>query len=129
MLWQNYVLHKKERRVRKYRSESREIEMRRIGKREDRARMRPVGGSTIPTLYKSLFLPATCSVRTTRCVRLSLGIILVIIERLREQCPTEKGFWSRCCGVQLQPSSSWYVVFSTTLEIRNLFIYRYLLFY
>jgi len=71
---------------RKYRKaqDTQEIKMRRIGKREDRVRMRPVGESVIPTLYKSLFLPATCSVRTTRCVRLSLGIILVVItERLR----------------------------------------------
>lgn len=48
----NHVLYKKEKGKREdernYRSNSREMEARRIGKREDRARMRPVGGVDDP---------------------------------------------------------------------------------
>lgn len=58
MIKENRILYKKEKEKRederKYKSDSREIETRRIGKREDRV-MRPVGGSAIPTLYKKSF--------------------------------------------------------------------------
>lgn len=74
----------------------------------------PVGGSATPTLYKSLFLLATCSVfqfeRRAACDYLQESSSLSSsCKGDRILCPIERTSSLRCCGGSPLLSSPWYV--------------------
>lgn len=91
-----------------------------IGKREEMRAcvdIGPIGGSATPTLYKSLFLPATCSVfqfERRGCVR-SSGISLVRRRPAKWHRSHTMLYWEKisslrcCCGLPPLLSSPWYV--------------------